>query len=154
MSLRAKFDRIYSSTKDNLYSYALRVLRNEEDALDVVQDVYVRLWRHIDQIEEKRASAWLFRVCHNLIMDHFRRQKKTIDVDELEEILPAPQGVQEWNIEDMVGRLPPKYREALLLRFNYSYSYKEIAEIMGINENTAKTWVRRGLIMLRKAWKV
>jgi len=154
MSLRAKFDRIYSSTKDGLYSYALRVLRNEEDALDVVQDTYVRLWRNIEKIDEEKASSWLFRVCHNLMMDRFRRQRKSVDIEELEEILPSPQGVQGFTIEDLVEKLPPKYREALLLRFNYSYSYKEIAEIMDTNENTAKTWVRRGLIMLRKMWNV
>ncbi len=154
MSLRAKFDRIYSSTKDALYSYALRVLRNEEDALDVVQDTYVRLWKNIEKIDEKRASSWLFRVCHNLMMDRFRRQKKTVDIEELEDILPSPGGVRGLDIEDMVGKLPPRYREAILLRFNYSYSYREIAEIMNTNENTAKTWVRRGLIMLRKMWNV
>jgi len=152
MSLRAKFDRIYASTRDGLYSYALRVLRNEEDALDVVQDTYVRLWKNIEKVDESRASSWLFRVCHNLMMDRFRRQRKTVDIDDLEEILPSPRGVQGLSIEDMVGKLPPKYREALLLRFNYSYSYKEIARIMDTNENTAKTWVRRGLIMLRKIW--
>ncbi len=154
MSLRAKFDRIYASTRDALYSYALRVLRNEEDALDIVQDTYVRLWKNIDKIDENRASSWLFRVCHNLMMDRFRRQKKTVDIEDLEEILPAPQGVRGLDIEDMVKNLPPKYREAILLRFNYSYSYREIAEIMNTNENTAKTWVRRGLIMLRKMWNV
>ena len=154
MSLRAKFDRIYASTRDALYSYALRVLRNEEDALDIVQDTYVRLWKNVHKIDENRASSWLFRVCHNLMMDRFRRQKKTVDIEDLEEILPAPQGVRGLDIEDMVKNLPPKYREAILLRFNYSYSYREIAEIMNTNENTAKTWVRRGLIMLRKMWNV
>ncbi len=154
MSLRAKFDRIYESTKDALYSYALRVLRNEEDVLDVLQDTYVRLWKNIEKVEEERALYWLFRVCHNLMMDRFRRQKKTLDIDELEEMLPSPYGIRGHSIEDLVENLPPRYREAILLRFNYSCSYKEIAQIMNTNENTAKTWVRRGILMLRKMWKL
>ncbi len=154
MSLRAKFERIYSSTRDALYSYALRVLRNQEDALDVVQETYVRLWKNIEKVEEGRASSWLFRVCHNLMMDHFRKRREMVDIDEMEEILPSSQEVKGRNIEDMVANLPPRYREALLLRFNYSYSYREIARIMGTNENTAKTWVRRGLILLRKMWGI
>ncbi len=154
MSLRAKFERIYHSTRDGLYSYALRVLRNEEEALDAVQETYVRLWKNIDRVDESRAPSWLFRVCHNLMMDHFRKRREVVDIDDLEEILPSPHEVRGRNIEDMVANLPPRYREALLLRFNYSYSYREIARIMGTNENTAKTWVRRGLILLRKMWKI
>ncbi len=153
MSLRAKFDRIYNSTKDSLYSYALRVLRNEEDALDTLQETYRRLWIHIEKIEEDRALSWLMRVCHNLMMDHFRKKREHVDIDALDEILPSSSGVKTMYIEDMLTALPENYREALLLRFNYSYSYKEIADILGINENTAKTWVRRGLIVLRKMWK-
>ena len=153
MSLRAKFDRIYNSTKDALYSYALRVLRNEEDALDTLQETYRRLWIHIEKVEEDRAISWLMRVCHNIMMDHFRKKRKHVDIDALDEILPSTFHVKTMYIEDMLASLPENYREALLLRFNYSYSYKEIAEILGINENTAKTWVRRGLIALRKMWK-
>jgi RNA polymerase sigma-70 factor (ECF subfamily) len=64
--------------KDEVFSYVLRILGNYDDAMDITQEVFYKLYKNLNKIDENKVKNWLFKVCHNLIIDIFRKQKKNI----------------------------------------------------------------------------
>ncbi len=148
-----KFERIYNEYKDALFSYAYKVLRNRDDALDIVQEVFVRLWRNIEGLDESKVRFWLFRVCHNLIVDSFRKRKSSTDIDSISESYGKDFKETNLIVEKLLEKLPLNYREVVVLKYLYGYTYKEIACILGTNENTVKTWIRRAKLSMLKLMK-
>jgi len=142
-----KFNKFYNLYKDEIFSYAYRILQNYDDAMDVVQEVFYKLYKNLSKIDENKVKNWLFKVCHNLIIDIFRKQKKTYDIEEFSESIEMK---EKFDIEEFLKILPPNYREVIILKYIYNYQYSEISQILGINENTLKTWVRRAKEMLKR----
>lgn len=145
--MNGKFNKFYNLYKDEIFSYAYRILQNYDDAMDVVQEVFYKLYKNLSKIDENKVKNWLFKVCHNLIIDIFRKQKKTYDIEEFSESIEMK---EKFDIEEFLKILPPNYREVIILKYIYNYQYSEISQILGINENTLKTWVRRAKEILKR----
>jgi RNA polymerase sigma factor, sigma-70 family len=141
-----KFNRFYNLYKDEVFSYVLRILGNYDDAMDITQEVFYKLYKNLNKIDENKVKNWLFKVCHNLIIDIFRKQKRIYDIDEFSESIEAN---EKFDIEEFLKILPANYKEVIILKYIYNYQYNEISQILGINENTIKTWIRRAKEMLR-----
>jgi len=149
-----------------LFSVIVRMVRNEELAEDLAQEAFVRAFDRLDTYDPTyRFSSWLFKIGHNLTVDHLRkkeldtvsihgapdatteeRQEATAVTLESREETPekrfeARQLGEE--IEEAIGALRPQYREAVLLRHVEGCSYAEIAEIMEIPLGTVKTYIHR-----------
>ncbi len=105
--MNEKFNKFYLLYKDEVFSYAYRILENYYDALDVVQDVFFRFYKHLNKIEESKVKHWLFKVCHNIIIERFRKQKKIYNIEEFEETLSSRETI---DIERLLISLPPNYR--------------------------------------------
>jgi len=145
-----KFNRFYNLYKDEVFSYVFRILGNYDDAMDITQEVFYKLYKNLNKIDENKVKNWLFKVCHNLIIDIFRKQKRIYDIDEFSESIEAN---EKFDIEEFLKILPPNYKEVIILKYIYNYQYNEISQILGINENTIKTWIRRAKEMLRRFYK-
>jgi RNA polymerase sigma-70 factor (ECF subfamily) len=159
---------------DALYRTALRMTRNQADAEDLVQDTYLRATRSIGRYREGAGiRAWLFRILTNAYIDRYRRRQREPETVELvdegglyDRFLESRQGesagdgpVTEADLEDFLRKfvgdevkaaleaLPSSFRLVLILRDVESFSYREIAEIVGVPVGT----VMSRLFRARKA---
>jgi RNA polymerase sigma-70 factor (ECF subfamily) len=145
-----------------LYSLALRVTRSDRSAQDVVQEVFVAVWKDAGRFDPARGSlsSWLFALARHKAIDLVRREtnvrKRTADVDlELEE---APDDVDEavWirvrreRVVAAMASLPEAQRTALELAFFGGLTHVEVAERLDIPLGTAKTRIRTALLRLRE----
>lgn len=139
----------YSPT---LYRVAYSVMRNQADAEDAVQEVFVRVLRHRDSLAEVRdRRVWLIRIVWNVVLDRKRRAKtrpETDDVAEMARVLSAGGLTAEERAAAaqhharmlaLVEQLPPKEREVLMLSAFEELSSVEIASILGITESSVRS---------------
>jgi len=142
----------------------------EEEARDLVQESFVRAWRHLDQYDSRfRFSTWLFRIAHNMAIDHLRRRRQpTVSLelgedDEGEGLRLDPADARRGPLGELANRelavalareiecLPPSYRELVKLRHLVGLSYNEIADLKGLPLGTVKNKLFRAHSVLREA---
>jgi RNA polymerase sigma factor (sigma-70 family) len=156
--------------KNKIYSYVIQIVKDSQLAEDVFQDTFFKVintLRKGNYNEEGKFLPWVLRIAHNLVIDHFRRNKRMPVVDGGEEfnifdILPLKQGnVEDRMIKDqihtdvrkLIQYLPPDQKEVLMLRHYSNLSFKEIADLTNVSINTALGRMRYALINLRKLIK-
>ena len=137
-------------------------VRDPELVDDLCQETFLRALRGFSRLRDPaRFSAWLYRTAENLLRDHFRRKGRRGDKVVFTGALEgADDGVsveerldQHEDAERLlahVAKLPPRYREPLLLRHAQELSYSEISELLGITENTVRVRIFRARQMLRE----
>ena len=151
-----------------IYSLALRMVRRAEDAEDVVQETFVRMFRALDRYDPNRPfGAWLFSIASRLCIDQLRRRKlqpisltqKDRDDDEYEiEVVdpgPRPDDVtarveEEERTRALIDSLPPHYRIVVLLRHQQDLAYEEIAEALHLPLGTVKARIHRARALLKE----
>lgn len=154
------FKEIYERYCGLLYVSALKKLRNEDEAKDVVQEVFIVLWdKRADLNFYSSLSSYLFKAIHNRTLNIFVHQKYKDDyASSLQHYLDQenPQADEQLRekelaalIEREVSALPEKMREVFRMSRNEQLSHKEIAEKLGISELTVKTQVKKALRALR-----
>lgn len=135
--------------KNKLYRFALRFLGNEDEAQDIVQEVFIRVWNGRDQMGEvQNWEAWCMRITKNLSLDRIRTmtRKQTQPIEEGFAIMhsaPSPHESAEAQeslsrIAQIIAGLPEKQRQVIHLRDVEGYSYNEICEIMELDMNQIK----------------
>ncbi|HVE92195.1 MAG TPA: sigma-70 family RNA polymerase sigma factor [Actinomycetota bacterium] len=149
---------------DVVYTMAYRLTGNDEEARDLAQDVLVRLRQGLRRYREGNFEGWLYRTTLNAFRDRLRKRKRLRE-DALPPDLPArmrsdqdvEQLVQAAELRDVVQaalvRIPPEYREAVVLRDLQGHSYDEIAEVLGIPAGTVRSRIHRGRELLRQLLK-
>ena len=150
---------VYDRYSTVVYSVALRVLRDTAAAQDVMQEVFLQLWRRPDIYTPQRGSlpAWLSVVARNRSIDALRRRRPTDNVDDLQlssNLDLGSEAERELMIEKvrgLLGSLPEEQRHALELAFFEGHTHTEIAEMTGNPLGTVKTRIRNALITIRKA---
>jgi RNA polymerase sigma-70 factor (ECF subfamily) len=158
---REFFDSILRDHRDRVYSHALHCLRDADDAEDVTQETFLRLWRTDPDVPADRMGAWLTRVVHNLCIDQARRRKtlRTYfgrpDPIALEQLAtgPAPEEPSErigTELIDAMRTLSPETRSILLMHYEQGLKLREIAELIGANVNSLKVRIHRARKTLRE----
>jgi RNA polymerase sigma-70 factor (ECF subfamily) len=154
-------EELYARYAGPLYSLAYQVTRAERFAQDVVQEVFVAVWRDAARFDPSRGAVgpWLFSLARHKAIDLVRREqnvrRRTADVDlELREAdddvdAEAWAGIRRDRVRAAVGELSPLQREALELAFFQGLTHVEVAEALGIPLGTAKTRIRSALLRLR-----
>jgi RNA polymerase sigma-70 factor (ECF subfamily) len=131
---------------DALYRTALRMTRSEADAEDLVQETYIRAFRFRDQFTlGTNMKAWLFRILTNTFINTYRRAASTSPDPEAELL----NSVVDTEVTDALEELPEKFRTTVLLDVE-GFSYKEIAEMLGIPIGTVMSRLHRGRKFLQK----
>lgn len=151
---------LYDRYSGVVYGVALRVLTNTTAAEDIVQEVFLQLWRNPDVFDADRGrlAAWLAVIARNRAIDQLRKRPSEDDIDEL----PISTGVnledessQRLAVEKIRGvlvQLPQDQRKALEMAFFEGMTHTEIAGKTGEPLGTVKTRIRTGLLALRKAF--
>ena len=157
--------------KNKVYTYILLIVKNEQLAEDIFQDTFIKVIQSLKQGKYRdngRFLSWVIRIAHNLIIDHFRKEKQlnTLSNDSYETDIfnskkMSDKNVEEFLIEDqiqndvrkLIDELPDDQKEVILLRHYGGLSFKEIADQTNVSINTALGRMRYALINLRKLIK-
>jgi len=140
-----------------IYGFALSLSGNPADADDIAQDAFIRAHKALagyepERIRDLKVSAWLHRIALNVFRNRVRRKlRDTVPLDSVAE--PHANGLGPDELHELrtaVLRLPPRYREAVVLRHVQGFSYDEIADVLGVPAGTAKSDVHRALSILKE----
>lgn len=162
------FDILLDRHKQPIYNYIYFVVRKKELSEDIFQETFIKAIVNIKQgryTENGKFRAWISRIAHNLIIDHFRQMKNenTISKDEAPVDLLNNVMLCDGNIEDkmvklqitsdirkLVSFLPDSQREVLEMRYYQGLSFKEISDKTGVSINTALGRMRYAILNIRK----
>jgi RNA polymerase sigma-70 factor (ECF subfamily) len=156
------FAQLYEAYFDRIYRYVAMRIRNETEAEDLTQQVFMKILQSISSYKSRGVpfSSWLYRIAHNLVIDFFRQQNKkaTVDIEglPLPDMGDDPQYMVEkqFDIEEIkkaTKLLTEAQQEVLALRFTGELSITECAQIMGKNEGAIKALQHAAVQALRKA---
>jgi RNA polymerase sigma-70 factor (ECF subfamily) len=137
---------------DNVYRFILKNLRQEEDARDVVQSAFEKLWKNRQGVEAEKSKSYLFTIAYHQMIDHLRKVKRIQLRDEFHEetrISGQPVHQLKQTLENALSRLTERQRSLVLLKDYEGYSYVEIGEITGLNESQVKVYLHRARLQLK-----
>ena len=162
------FDCLLDRHNNTLYNYIYFIVKNRELTEDIFQETFIKAITTIKQgryTETGKFRAWITRIAHNLIIDHFRQEKNenTVSNDNIAVDLLNNASLCEGTIEDMlvqnqifsdiqklIKQLPDNQREVLEMRYYQDLSFKEISELTGVSINTALGRMRYAILNMRK----
>ncbi len=138
---------------DGLYRFALKHLRDEDTAKDVVQEAFARLWQHLERVEGTKGKSYLFTTAHHILVDEARKGKRSTRMEEQHEDLQwSAQSQPDLKevLDAALATLPEIQRSVVLLRDLEGYAYEEIAGITGLNLTQVKVYIYRGRTALKE----
>ena len=141
-----KFEKLIDYYKHRLYGYIFKQVRNKEDSEDVLQEVFIKVYRKLDQYDsEQNFTSWIVTITRNTIMDYFRRKKpKSELIDDLDMVdSETPEKVfleKSFSrvLDNKISQLPDKYRELILLKYFEELTYDEISITLSMPINQVK----------------
>jgi len=151
-SQRALFDR-YS---EMLFSISLRYVSSEPDAKDVLQESFLRIFKHFEKFDPQKGSLknWMIQICIREALKRLSQKKEIIELDTIkEQPQTEPIILSHLQMEDLmkvIRQLPLPYRTILNLFLIEGYSHKEIGQLLGIKESSSRSGLTRAKMMLRK----
>jgi len=147
-----EYNQCVSQYADNVYRFILKNLGHKEDAQDVVQTAFEKLWVNRDHVDNERSKSYLFTVAYHQMIDHIRKQKRVTLQDEFK----AETGIvdkQQHNVkkilEEALHKLSETQRSLVLLKDYEGYNYNEIGQITGLSESQVKVYLHRARLQLK-----
>lgn len=153
------YNALVNRYKDRLFNMLYRMLSSEDEAHDLLQETFLRVWQHKMSYDFRYAfSTWIYTIALNLARNELRRRKKFkfFDIFDFADKIPSKEEKKESSpqlkelLEHEIQRLPEKYKTAFILRDVDSLSYEEIAQVLSIPLGTVKSRVNRARSILRK----
>ena len=147
---------VVNAYSDMMYSIAKHILSSREDAEDAVSDAFLNYFKKDWEFEsEEHRRSWFIRVVTNCCYDTLRKRRDFVDIDDgLSEVIAAPEDVdreENLDLQAAVNSLPPVYRMTVVLHYLNDVPVKEIADMLGTNENTIKSRLHHARKLLQKA---
>jgi RNA polymerase sigma-70 factor (ECF subfamily) len=147
-----EYNQCVNQYADNVYRFIVKNLRHEEDARDIVQTAFEKLWRNREAVESDKSKSYLFTVAYNQMIDHIRKNKRIQLKDDFSEDgrvqHPANSNLKKALMQAL-NRLNETQKSLVMLKDYEGYSYEEIGEIMGLNESQVKVYLHRARLTLR-----
>ncbi len=158
---RSALEELYLIHFDRIYSYLHVSVGNRHDAEDLTTQTFLKMLESIGRFRWQSApfSAWLFRIAHNLAMDHFRARRRV----QPEEEVPEPLGSEEPSAEleamqslgrqsmlELIDKLSPEQQQVLTLKFVFNFPNADVAKILDKTEGAIKSLQHRALASLQK----
>jgi len=138
---------------DNVFRFIVKNLRHEEDARDVVQTAFEKLWMAREEVEAAKSKSYLFTVAYNAMIDHLRKTKRVYLREEFSadlRVSDRPVSNARKVLEDALARLSETQRSLVLLKDYEGYSYDEIGQITGLSSSQVKVYLHRARIQLKE----
>ena len=158
---RDALEELYLIHFDRIYSYLHVSVGNKHDAEDLTTQTFLKMLESINKFRWQSApfSAWLFRIAHNLAMDHFRAARRWQPEEDVPEPPPdestsAEEGALEKigkrSMLELIDELSPEQQQVLTLKFVFNFSNKDVATVLDKTEGAIKSLQHRALVSLQK----
>ncbi len=142
------FEKFYMETKDKFYGYLIKLTGNSEEASDILQETYLRIFEHY---REKPIKGLLYRIGYNIFIDNKRKLKHQTNIENVEGREDIAKNTtssllikEEYSsVMAMIQRLSPEERQIISLRTSDNLSYREISQIVGLSEDNIKVKIHR-----------
>ena len=148
-----QFNKFVDEVADGLYAFVLKNIRNTDDAKDIVQEAFKRVWQNREKVIEDKAKSYIFKIAYNLVIDYSKANLRQKEI-EFADFNSYSYELAESDLGEILNKalatLKPEYRTLILLRDYEGYSYKEIAEITGFSEAQVKVYIFRSRKQLRE----
>jgi RNA polymerase sigma-70 factor (ECF subfamily) len=147
-----EYNQCVNQYADNVYRFIVKNLRHEEDAKDIVQTAFEKLWRNREIVENDKSKSYLFTVAYNQMIDHIRKAKRITlkeDFNEETRIVHQTHSNTKKTLMEALNRLNETQRSLVMLKDYEGYNYEQIGEIMGLNESQVKVYLHRARLSLR-----
>lgn len=148
-----QLEKYITENQAKYYRLAYNYVKNKDTALDMIQDSIVKALRSIDSLEDLEfMQTWFYRIVINTSIDFLRKHKRVIAMEDDRLHIYLPPSENEWTDLDLqraIQQLPPTDQTLIVLRFFEDFKIEDVAHIMDLNVNTAKTKLYRALKKLR-----
>ncbi len=156
----AQYRQAVDQHRRRIFSFAHYSLRATDDAEDVTQEVFIKLWQHWQKIDHSKLGAWLMRVAHNAVIDHVRKQKPSqvaldryVDVDEQAATENEASQIDQERFKRQlllaIKALDDPFRSIIIMRDIHAMSYAEIQISLDMSASQVKVYLHRGRRKLR-----
>ncbi len=148
-----EFNQCVDDHADGLYRFILKNIRDEDEARDVVQGSFEKMWRNHEKVEGAKAKSYLFTTSHHTMIDRIRRKKHVSDFTEVnEDTLFHNEQYSDLKqlLNNAVNLLPDIQKTVITLRDYEGYSYEEIGKITELNESQVKVYIYRARVFLKE----
>jgi RNA polymerase sigma factor (sigma-70 family) len=137
---------------DNVYRFIVKNLRHEEDARDVVQGAFEKMWVNREKVETARSKSYLFTVAYHQMIDHIRKNQRVSLRDDFSGDTRTAGNANNQTkriLQEALATLNETQRSLVMLKDYEGYSYEEIGAIMGLNSSQVKVYLHRARLLLR-----
>jgi len=149
----ADYNTCVDNHADGVYRFILKNMKDEDQARDVVQDAFEKMWLKVDEINPEKAKSYLFTTAYRTMIDYFRKSKKESRMEDSHlNTLHTERQYSDLNevLHEALGRLPEIQRSVVLLRDYEGYNYNEIGEITSLSESQVKVYIFRARTSLKE----
>ena len=155
------FGKLYEFYFEKIYKFIFFRVNHKEIAEDIAEDVFVKAWQKIGDLKAESFSGWVYSIAKNKIIDHYRQQKTTVDLIEIENILESEQNViEEANLAlnqktflELLKKLTPEQQIVIKLKFIEDLENSEIAELISRSEVSIRVTQHRAIQKLSELLK-
>lgn len=151
-----EYNIVVKAHSGNLYRFILKLLKDPENANDIVQDAFMKLWQNVEKVEYNKAKSWLFTTAHNTMLNKIKKDKRSepFSTARFDEPYTSNNSFElKELIDKSLDQLPEIQKSVILLRDLEGYDYKEIGEIMNLNESQVKVYLFRGRQKIKDSLK-
>lgn len=141
-----EYNEAVKTLSHRLYGFVFKSLRNEEDANDIVQDSFLKLWQNKEKVEVEKVKSWLFTTAYHALINLVKKKSRVSSMDELE----IDRGFEEkanFELKEILDKaisvLNSQQKTILILRDREGYNYKEIGDILNLSESQVKVYLFR-----------
>jgi RNA polymerase sigma factor (sigma-70 family) len=148
-----EFNNCVDEHSDALYRFILKNMKDEEEARDVVQDAFEKMWRNVENVDNTKSKSYLFTTAYHTMIDRIRRKKHVSDFTEVNEesLFHTEQYTDIKRIlNNAINLLPDTQKAVILLRDYEGYSYEEIGKITELTESQVKVYIYRARLFLKE----
>jgi RNA polymerase sigma factor (sigma-70 family) len=132
---------------DGIYRFILKQIKDKDKAKDIVQETYIKLWNKHEDVQAEKVKSYLFTAAYHTMIDQIRKDKKNVSMETAQYYVPSTQNrysdLKEI-LNEALEKLPEIQKSAILLRDYEGYDYREIGEILNLNESQVKVYIFRG----------
>ena len=146
-----EYNQCVNDHADSVYRFIFKNIRNREDARDVVQSAFEKMWMNREKVDGSRCKSFLFTVAYHQMIDQIRKGKLVDLKEEMEEkaVFNSQAGQTKQILEMALARLNETQRSLVLLKDYEGYSYEEIGEITNLSPSQVKVYLHRARIHLK-----